>query len=120
MIPDPEKFGEERNKLRSFLIQLHFKAATFPTIQEKLRFAVKCPTDNALDQNSPYVQHDNVELQDVTALVQILGKAFSNSNRVEDAERKLYTIQQGSRDFSTYYVEFSRYSAKVSWNEGAK
>jgi hypothetical protein len=119
-IPDPEKYGGDRNKLRSFLVQLRLKAATFPTVPEKLRFAVNCLKDDALDQVSPYVKDDTVDLPDLAALIQILENAFGNPNRVQDAERKLNTIQQGNRDFSSYYAEFSRYAAEVSWDEAAK
>ncbi len=44
-IPDPEKYRGDRNKLRSFLVQLRLKAATFPTVQETLHFSVNCLKD---------------------------------------------------------------------------
>jgi hypothetical protein len=91
-IPDPEKYSGDRKNLRSFLVQLCLKAATFPTVPEKLRFAVNCLKDNALDQVSPYVKDDTVDLPDLAALVQILENAFGNPNRIQDAERKLNTI----------------------------
>jgi hypothetical protein len=53
-------------------------------------------------------------------LVQILENTFGNPNRIQDAERKLNTIQQVNHDYYSYYAEFSRYAAEVSWNEGAK
>jgi hypothetical protein len=48
-ISDPEKYGGDRNMLCSFLVQLRLKAATFSTVQEKLRFSVNCLKDEALD-----------------------------------------------------------------------
>jgi hypothetical protein len=94
-IPDPEKYGGDRKKLCSFLVPLRLKAATFPTVEEKLRFSVNCLKDEALDQVSPYMKDDTVNLPNLAALVQILENAFGNPNRVQDAERKLNTIQQG-------------------------
>jgi hypothetical protein len=38
-IQDPGKYGGDRNRLCSFLVQLRLKAATFPTVQERLRFS---------------------------------------------------------------------------------
>jgi hypothetical protein len=119
-ISDPDKYGGDRNKLRSFLVQLRLKAATFPTTQDKLRFAVNSLKHDAMEQASPYVKDDTVELPDLGALIQILENAFGNPNRILNAERKLNTIQQGNRDFSSYYAEFSKYAAEVSLNEGAK
>ena len=30
------------------------------------------------------------------------------------------TIQQGARDFSSYYAEFQRYATEVQWDEAAR
>ncbi len=60
------------------------------------------------------MKDNTVDLPNLAALVQILENAFGNPNRVQDAERKLHTIQQGSCDFSSYYAESSRYAAEVS------
>jgi hypothetical protein len=65
------------------------------------------------------VKDDAVDRPDLAALVQILKNAFGHPNRVQDAERKLNTIQQGNHDFSSYYAKFSSYAAEVFWNEGA-
>jgi hypothetical protein len=119
-IPDPGKYGGDRNKLRSFLVPLRLKAANIPTVPENLRFTVNCLKDDALDQVSPYVKDDTVDLPDLSALVQILEYSFCNRNRIQDAELKLNTLEQRSRDFSSYYAEFCRYPAEVSWNKGAK
>ncbi len=55
-----------------------------------------------------------MDLPDVASQVQIVENAFGNPNRIQDAERKLNTIQQASLDFSSYYGEFSRYTADVT------
>jgi len=46
--------------------------------------------------------------------------AFGNPNRVAEAEYKLKTITQGSREFSAYHAEFQRYASEVIWDEVSK
>jgi hypothetical protein len=64
------------------LVQLCLNAAIFPTVQENLWFSVNCLKDEALDQVSPYVKDDTVDLPDLTSLVPILENAFGNPNSV--------------------------------------
>lgn len=80
--------------------------ATFADEQAKLRLAINCLTGEALDHARIYVQNDQVDLTDLNALITVLENAFGNPNRVAEAKSKLSTIQQGARDFSTYYAEF--------------
>jgi hypothetical protein len=62
----------------------------------------------------PYVRDDRVELRDLAALIQILKNVFGNPNRVRNAENKLFTIGQETRDFSAYFAKFQRYAAEVN------
>jgi hypothetical protein len=119
-IPMPEKFDGTRSKLRAFLTQLRLKVATYPTEQAKLRLAVNCLTGDAMDQVQAYVKDDSVNLETLAALIEILDTAFGNPNRVAEAESKLCTIQQGSREFALYHAEFQRYAADIQWGEPAK
>ena len=67
-----------------------------------------------------YVQGTQVNLANLEALITILNNAFGNPNRVAEAEHKLNTIMQGSRDFCSYYAEFQRYASEVTWEEASK
>ena len=61
-----------------------------------------------------------VNLANLAALIAILDTAFGNPNRVAEAESKLSTLQQGTREFALYYAEFHHYAADVQWDEVAK
>lgn len=119
-IPDPERFDGTRTKLRPFVTQLRLKAATYTDDQAKLRLAISCLTGEALDQVQPYILDDRINLNTLADLLTILDTAFGNPNRVAEAEAKLATIQQGTRDFSSYYAEFQRYAAEVNWDEPSR
>ena len=119
-LPKPEPFTGERDKLRPFLAQLRLQTATRPDVQSRLRYAISLLRGDALNQVLPYIRDERVELSDLAALITILENAFGNPNHVKDSEYKLNTIQQGSRDFSSYFAEFQRHAAEVTWNEDAK
>lgn len=120
-IPDPERFsGKDRTKLRPYLAQLRLKAATFADEQAKLRLAVNTLSEEALDQVLPYVQDNRVDFPTLAALITVLENAFGDPNRVANAEYRLNTMSQGTREFAAYYAEFVRYAAEVQWNEAAK
>lgn len=119
-IPDPERFDGTRSKLQAFILQLRLKASTLASEQAKLRLGVSCLTGEALDQIRPYVKDDRIDLEGLAKLVEILELAFGNPYREAEAEARLTTINQGSRDFASYYAEFSRYAAEVSsWGDKA-
>lgn len=119
-IPNPQLFDGTRSKLRPFITQLRVKAATYSDEQAKLRLAINCLTGEALDQIQAYVTGNSINLEDLESLINILDIAFGNPNRVAEAEAKLSTIQQGNREFSTYYAEFQRYAAEVIWDEPSR
>jgi hypothetical protein len=119
-IPNPERFDGTRTKLRQFITQLRLKAATYTDEQAKLRLATNSLTGEALEQIQPFVQNDRIDLPDLAGLITILDTAFGNPNRVAEAEAKLATIQQGTREFSSYYAEFQRHAAEVTWDDVAK
>ena len=119
-IPDPEKYKGDRDKLRTFLTQLRLKAALYPDDQSKLRYAVSLLEDCALDQITPHIEDDRIDLDDLAELIGILETTFGDPDRVAIAERKLRSLRQANWDFSTYYAEFIRYAADTNWNEAAK
>ena len=54
------------------------------------------------------------------ALIDILEEAFGNPNCMAEAEAKLYSLQQGNYEFTSYYAEFQRYASEVKWDKTAK
>ena len=119
-ILDPEKYKGDRDKLCPFLTQLRLKAALYPDDQSKLCYAVSLLEDRALDQITPHIEDDRIDLDDLAELIGILETTFGDPDRVATAERKLRSLQQANRNFSTYYAEFTRYAADTNWNEAGK
>ena len=119
-IPDPKKYKGDRDKLRPFLTQLRLKAALYPDDQSKLCYAVFLLEDCALDQITPHIKDDRIDLADLAELIGILETAFGDPDRVAIVERKLRSLRQANWDFSTYYAEFTSYAADTNWNEVAK
>ena len=66
-----------------------------------------------MDQVQSYVENDKVNLEYLAVLITILDTAFGNPNRVAEAESKLSTLQQGTREFALYYMEFQCYATDV-------
>ena len=100
-IPDLEKYKRDRDKLCPFLTQLRLKAALYPDDQSKLRYPVSLLEDRALDQITPYIEDDRIDLDDLAELIGILETAFGDPDRVATAERKLRSLRQANWDFST-------------------
>ena len=73
-----------------------------------------------MDQVLQYVKADRIDLKNVEALINILEEAFRNPNCVAEAEAKLYSLQQGNHEFTSYYAEFQWYASEMKWDETAK
>ena len=116
-IPDPDKYDGNRDSLQNFLLQLRLKALDD---QSRLRYAISLLKDRALSQIRPYVRDGRVELDNLEALISKLNATFGDPDRKATAERKLMAWKQGSKDFSTFFAEFSRYAADLEWNDIAK
>ena len=76
--------------------------------------------DHALDQVTPHITNDCINLENVGSLISILETAFGDPDKIATAERKLRNLRQANQDFSTYYAEFMQYAADTTWNEVAK
>ena len=121
--PDPDRFDGTRSKLRGFLGQLRLKLGDrrrFPSDQDQLRYAASRLEGPALDQVLPYLVNDQVNLDNLGALILILENAFDDPDRAGTAQRKLRTLRQGNRDFASYYAEFQRYAPETGWDNIAK
>ena len=89
-------------------------------IEHKLRYTVGLSQGNVFAQIQPYILETTIDFINVTALLNVLEAAFGNPDRTGTAERKLESVKQTNRDFSTYYTEFSRHVANTQWKNAAK
>ena len=123
-VPDPERYDRNRKRLPLFkshlLMKLQGDDARFPTEQHKLRYTVGLLQGNAFAQIQPYILETTINFTNVTALLDVLEAAFGDPDRTGTAERKLESLKQANRDFSTYYAEFSRHVANTQWNDATK
>ena len=123
-IPDPERFGGSRDKLRTFrshlLMKLQGDSHKFPSNQHQLRYTIRLLTDQAFTQIEPYIKEHTIELASIIELLKVLEIAFGDPDHESTAERKLEVLRQANHEFSLYYAEFQRYAADVQWNESAK
>jgi len=85
-ISDPPKFSRNRKELRHFIsqlrIKLHGNAASFPTLQHRLSYAVGRLEGVAFGLVLPFIENDSVNLESIEALVQVLEDAFGDPDRI--------------------------------------
>ena len=123
-VPDPERYGGNHEEIPLFkshlLMKLQGDDTRFPTEQHKLRYTVGLLQGNAFAQIQPYILETTIDFTNVAPLLNFLEAAFRDPDRTGTAERKLESLKQANRDFSTYYAEFSRHVANIQWNDAAK
>ena len=119
-IPDPEMFSGDKEKLHAFIVQLQLKTQTMTDQQTRLRYTVSRLSGPAFDQVASFVKTGTINLPNIDSLIQILEAAFGDPNRYSTAARKINSLRQGNKNFSSYYAEFQRYAANLDWNESAK
>ena len=113
-------FSSEKEKLCSLIVQLQLKTQTITDQQTRLRYSVSHLSGPAFDQVASFVQTGTITLPNIDSLIQILEAAFGNPNRYATAARKINSLRQGNKEFSSYYAEFQRYAADLDWNESSK
>ena len=94
--------------------------ARFPTKHYELRYTVGLLQGNAFAQIQPCILETTIDFTNVTALLNVLEAAFGDPDRTWTVERKLESLKQTNRDFSTYHAEFSHHVANTQWNDAAK
>jgi len=120
----PDFSGSDRTQLRGWIAQLRMiirhKPNSFPDEQSKMRYAFNCLSGLALRQILPHVRENGeIDLGDLTALIQLLEPACGDPDRVATAERNMREIKQNNREFSQYYAEFQVIAADLDWNPSA-
>jgi hypothetical protein len=101
-------------------LKLAGKNYYFPHNQGKLRYIYDYLKGNAQNQIQPYIQMDNILLDNVEAMIRIMEATCGDPNDVGMASAKLDQLSQGKRKFSIYYAEFQRLIAIVQYNSKAK
>jgi hypothetical protein len=111
-LPDPDAFKGQRSDLRRFIQQICSKitsnADRFPTAQSRLIYVAGRLKDNAYNLILPKTQYSVPQFIDYPQLLEYLEQAFSNPNRVQNAQDRLYILKQKNQDFSVYLSEFQR------------
>jgi hypothetical protein len=120
----PPEYSGDRKELLNFISKVHSKLAGenghFSDDQHKLYYIYGYLKGNGQNQIQPYVQTDNLSLDDVKALIKILEATFGNPDEVGIASEELACLMQGNHEFSIYYAEFQRLMAILDYDSKAK
>jgi hypothetical protein len=123
-LPHPPKYSRDRKDLLNFISKVCSKLAGencyFSDNQHKLRYVYSYLKGNTQNQIQPYIQTDNISLEDVKALINILKATFSNPNEVGMASGELDYLTQGNYKFSIYYAEFQSLMAILDYDSKVK
>jgi hypothetical protein len=99
---------------------IRHKPSSFPDEQSKMRYVFNHLSRLALRQILPPVRENReIDLGDVSVLINLLEKAFGDPDEVATTERNMREIKQKNRDFSLYYAEFQVIAADLDWNPSA-
>ncbi|KAH7483617.1 hypothetical protein FOMA001_g6894 [Fusarium oxysporum f. sp. matthiolae] len=113
-IPDPDKFKATRADLRRFHDAITEKLTVnrdrYPTAMSRMAYVNSRLNDEAYKLIQPYIRHGTCRLPDYEDILDILRSAYGDPNETRTARRKLDTIKQKDRDFSTFYAEFQSLS----------
>jgi len=123
--PDSLDFsGSDWTQLRGWIAQLRMiilhKPNSFPDEQSKMTYAFNRLSGLAVRQILQHLRKDGeIDLGDLTAILQLLEAAFGDPDRVATAERNIREIKQKNREFSQYYAEFQVIAADLDCNPSA-
>ena len=81
--------------------------------------AVSLLKKSAADIIRPYLGRDRVDPANVDEFWTVLDRAFDDPDRKGTAERNLWALRQGKKEFAPYFAEFMRLKANVTWNDAA-
>jgi hypothetical protein len=106
----PPKYSGDRKEVLNFISKVHLKLvgenSHFPQDQHKLHYIYDYLKGNDQNQIQPYVQMDNILLDNVEAMIKILEATYGDPNEVRIASAKLDRLSQGNHEFSIYYAKF--------------
>ena len=99
--PDPEKFNNDKIKLKAFLAQLnlklqrnidHFSKERQNTEQNKLSYTVLRLERDVFAQIEPYVSAENINFENINQFVKVLKTRFGKVDPVSTAKHELYRL----------------------------
>ena len=132
-IAPPEKYGGDREKLRTFLTHTHLYCEynEIPNDQEKILMASTYMKDKASTWMQPYVDdylldvtHRGVKAETQalfaswTGFKQEMGRIFGEVDAKNQAEKKITRLRQTS-SVSAYTAEFKQLQARIDWDDAA-
>jgi hypothetical protein len=79
----------------------------FSDNQYKLCYIYGYLKGNAQNQIQPYIQIDNISLEDIEALIKILEATFGNPDEVRTASAELDHLMQGTPNLAFIMLNFN-------------
>lgn len=121
--PDPKEFDGTRKDLRRFTQQIHGKMLVngdrFPTATHRLIYVAGRLTGRAYELILPKISNGIPQFPDYTDMLEYLEQAFGDSDRVQNAQSKLFNLKQKNQEFSTYFAEFQSLALDGEMSETA-
>jgi hypothetical protein len=132
-IAAPEKFGGDREKLRTFLTHtdLYCEYNEVPTDQEKILMASTYMKDRASNWMQPYVddylldaEHRGTKAETRALFAgwaefkEEMGRIFGEVDAKNQAEKKITRLRQ-TASVSAYTAEFKQLQARIDWDDAA-
>jgi hypothetical protein len=123
-LPHAPEYSGDRKELPNVISKVRSKLVRenghFSDDQNKLRYIYSYHKGNTQNQIQPYIQMDNISLEDINALIKILEATFGNPDKVRMASGELDCLMYGNHEFSIYYAEFEHLMAILYDNSKAK
>lgn len=122
-LPDPSKFEGDRKDLRRFVSQIKEKLTVnydrFPTPQARMAYVNGRLGPGPYAQILPHIVDGSCQLEDYNEILERLGRAYGDPNRVHNARKELFRLRQTNKDFATFFAEFARLALEGEMNEDA-
>ena len=120
-LPDPDRFEGDRKDLRRFISQIHEKMNVnrdrFPTPQSRMTYVNNRLKGAPYAQILPHIKRGICQLNDYEDILDTLERAFGDPNRVNNARKELFRLQQNNREFSVFFAEFQRLALEGEMSE---
>ncbi|EAW22029.1 uncharacterized protein NFIA_024080 [Aspergillus fischeri NRRL 181] len=84
----------------------------FPTPQSQMAYVNNRLKGAPYAQILPYIKRGIYTLNDYQDILDILERAFSDPNYVNNACNKLFNLRQTNKEFSTFFAEFQHLALK--------
>jgi hypothetical protein len=126
-VAKPDPYDGSAEKLDTFLRQLFLcfsdDAVYFADDNRRIRFALSHMKEKFALQWANRVigemEDGTLRFFSWTEFKQAVIRAFSNTNKKEQAQRKLESLRQGGKAAEEYFVEFEEYKALAKYNDEA-